>query len=129
MCCTYPNQPSSYLHLRRTRRVGLVGNICCVNAGNPSSRPVSDANSASPLKRLTNPHLLGGSSVKQDVERDGAPCVAPGLPRYCIPHKAIRGTNKFTPPGWNQPVQNIPLQTKMRHKHKMLMLNNCSVNV
>src|SRR6218665_1568821 len=26
--------------------------------------------------RLTNPHLLGGSSVKYDVGRDEAPCVA-----------------------------------------------------
>src|SRR6218665_1635958 len=29
-----------------------------------SSRPVSDANSATPLKGLTTPHSLGGCSVK-----------------------------------------------------------------
>ena len=47
----------------RVRRV--VGSIyLVVSAGNPISRPVSDANSASPLKRLTNPYSLGASSVK-----------------------------------------------------------------
>jgi len=44
--------------LGRARRV--VGYIWFVSAGNPSSRPVS----ASLLIRLTNPHSLGGSSVK-----------------------------------------------------------------
>jgi len=55
--------------LEKARRV--VGNIWCVSAGNPSSRPVLGANSASVLKRLTNPHSLGGSSVKSDVQWDG----------------------------------------------------------
>jgi len=40
------------LSYRIARRV--VGNICCVTVGDPSLRPVSDANSASPL-RLSNP--------------------------------------------------------------------------
>jgi len=51
----------------------VAGNIWCVSAGNPSSHPVSDANSASLLKRLTNPQ-----QCKSDVEQDGAPCVAAG---------------------------------------------------
>ena len=43
----------------RARRV--VRYIWYVSAGNPSSRPVLD--SASPLKSLTSPHSLDGSSV------------------------------------------------------------------
>jgi len=57
------------------RRVGLVGNVWCIGAGEPSSRPVRNANSGNPV-RLTNPHSLGGSSVKLDVERDWALCMA-----------------------------------------------------
>jgi len=37
-----------YINSRRACRV--VGNIWCVSAGNPSSRLVSDANLAYPLK-------------------------------------------------------------------------------
>ena len=41
----------------------VVGTIWCVGAGDPSSHPVRNGNSGNPL-RLTNPHSLGGSSVK-----------------------------------------------------------------
>src|SRR6218665_1115041 len=40
------------MYAGKARRV--VGNIWYVSAGKPSSRPVSDANSVSLLKRLTN---------------------------------------------------------------------------
>jgi len=42
----------------------VVGTIWNVVAGDSSSRPVRNANSGFPL-RLTNPHSLGGSSVKK----------------------------------------------------------------
>ena len=65
-----------YMQPGCVRRV--VGTIWCVGADKPCSRPVRNANWGNPVK-LTNPHLLGGSSVKLDVERDWAPCVAAGV--------------------------------------------------
>ena len=44
-----------------------MGNIWCVGAGEPSSRPaVTDANSGNPMGLLVL-HLLGGGIIKLDV--------------------------------------------------------------
>ena len=58
-------------HLRKTS----VENIWCVEAGEPSSRPVSDANSENP-----NPSLaIGSSSVKLDYNVIGRPAWLPAV--------------------------------------------------
>ena len=46
----------------------VLGNIWCVGAGEPSSRPVRDAQLGESLRlRLTSPSLAWGGSVKLDV--------------------------------------------------------------
>ena len=51
-----------------------MGTIWNVGAGDPGSLSVRNAISGKPLK--VDSHSLGGSSVKLEVRRDGAPCVA-----------------------------------------------------
>ena len=45
------------------------------------------------------------------------------------PHKTIRGMNKSIPPDGIDRYRVSPLKLKLDVKHKMLMLNICSVNV